>query len=92
MNIKIAKAHRTLSFEASCVVAGVRPIGVSIAESVEIYKATHESKEDPEDYDKPIEVKYWPHPADRTTMCVCSNANPLHYYALRVPRKVERWR
>ena len=24
--------------------------------------------------------------------CVCSNANPLHYYVLRVPRKVNRWR
>ena len=24
-------------------------------------------------------------------MCVCSNANPLHYYALRVPLKVDRW-
>ena len=24
--------------------------------------------------------------------CVCSNANPLHYCALRVPRKVDRWR
>ena len=24
--------------------------------------------------------------------CVCSNANPLHYYVLRVPRKVDRWR
>ena len=23
---------------------------------------------------------------------VYSNANPLHYYALRVPRKAERWR
>ena len=22
---------------------------------------------------------------------VCSNANPLHYYVLRVPRKVDRW-
>ena len=25
-------------------------------------------------------------------LCVCSNANPLHYYVLRVPRKVDRWR
>ena len=25
-------------------------------------------------------------------MCVCSNANPLHYYALRVPRKADTWR
>ena len=25
-------------------------------------------------------------------VCVCSNANPLLYYALRVPRKANRWR
>ena len=25
----------------------------------------------------------------QTEVCVCSNANPLHYYA--VPRKVDRW-
>ena len=25
-----------------------------------------------------------------TCVCVCSNANPLHYYALRVPRKADR--
>ena len=24
--------------------------------------------------------------------CVFSNANPLHYYVLRVPLKVDRWR
>ena len=23
---------------------------------------------------------------------VCSNANPVHYYVLRVPRKADRWR
>ena len=26
------------------------------------------------------------------SVCVCSNANPLHYYVLRVPRKVDRRR
>ena len=25
-------------------------------------------------------------------VCVFSNANPLHYYALRVPSKADRWR
>ena len=25
-------------------------------------------------------------------ICVCSNANPLHYYVLRVPRRADRWR
>ena len=29
-----------------------------------------------------------PHIAD---VCVCSNANPLHYYMLRVPLKADRW-
>ena len=23
------------------------------------------------------------------TICVCSNANPLHYYVLRIPRKAD---
>ena len=27
----------------------------------------------------------------RKCVCVCSNANPLHYYMFRVPRKVDRW-
>ncbi|KAJ4431155.1 hypothetical protein ANN_19750 [Periplaneta americana] len=74
MNINIAKAHRTLSFEASCVVAGVRPIGISIAESVKIYQATHESNEDPEDYDRPLQVRYWPHPADRIAIGEVKNS------------------
>jgi hypothetical protein len=30
MNIKIAKAFRTLSYEAPCVLAGVSPIGLAI--------------------------------------------------------------
>ena len=25
------------------------------------------------------------------SLCVCSDANPLHYYALRVPRKADKW-
>ena len=25
-------------------------------------------------------------------LCCCFNANPLHYYALQIPRKADRWR
>lgn len=32
INIKTAKAYRTVSFEASCVLAGVPPIGIVIEE------------------------------------------------------------
>jgi len=60
MNIKIAKAFRTLSYEASCVLAGVRPIQFAVEEKVRTYKATHHNIE----YDVPLEVRYWPHPAE----------------------------
>ena len=60
MNIKIAKAFRTLSYEASCVLAGIRPIWLAIEEKVRTYKATHNNIE----YDAPLEVRYWPHPAE----------------------------
>jgi hypothetical protein len=60
MNIKIAKAFRTLSYEASCVLAGVRPIRLDIEENVLTYKATHNNIK----YDAPLEVRYWPHPAE----------------------------
>jgi len=57
MNIKIAKAFRTLSYEASCVLARVRPIRLATEEKVRTYKATHNNME----YDAPLEVRYWPH-------------------------------
>jgi len=56
-NIKIAKAFRTLSYEASCVLAAVRPIQLAVEEKVRTYTATHNNIE----YDEPLEVRYWPH-------------------------------
>jgi hypothetical protein len=60
LNIKIAKTFRTLSYEASCVLVGVRPIQLAIEEKVRTYKATHTHIE----YDAPLEVRYWPRPAE----------------------------
>jgi len=54
MNIKIAKTFRTLSYEASCLLAGVCPIRLAIEEKVRTYKATHNNIE----YDAPLEVRY----------------------------------
>ena len=31
-------------------------------------------------------------PPIKLQLNVCSNGKPLHYYVLRVPRKVDRWR
>jgi hypothetical protein len=60
MNIKIAKAFRTLSYEASCVLALVRPIQLAIEEKVQTYKATRNHIE----YVAHLEVRDWPHPAE----------------------------
>jgi hypothetical protein len=53
-NIKINKAFRSLSYEASCVLAGVCSIRIAIEEKVRTYKATHNNIE----YDGPLEVRY----------------------------------
>ena len=36
INIKIAKAYRTVSFEASCMMAGVAPIGIVTEEKARL--------------------------------------------------------
>jgi hypothetical protein len=60
INIRIAKAFRTLPYEASRVLAGVRPIWLAVEENVRTYKATHNNIE----YDAPREVRYCPYPAE----------------------------
>jgi len=60
MNIKIAKALRTMSYEASCVLVAVRPIQLAVEEIVRTYTATHNNIE----YDEPLDVKYWPRPVE----------------------------
>jgi len=54
MNIKIAKAFRTPSYEVSCVLADVRPIRLAIEEKVPTYMTTHKNIE----YDALLEVRY----------------------------------
>jgi len=41
INIKIVQAYRTISFEASCVMAGVPPIGLVIDGKLQLYKRKH---------------------------------------------------
>jgi len=60
MNIKIAKAFRSLSYEASCVLAAFRPIQLAVEEMVRKYTATHNKIV----YDEPLDVRYCPHPVE----------------------------
>jgi hypothetical protein len=65
INIKIAKAYRTISYEASCVMAGVLPIGIVIVGKVELYKRKHGLQSSEHPCDMPLPVTEWPHPGRR---------------------------
>ena len=44
INIKITKAYRTISYEASCMLAGVQPIGIEIEGKTCLYKRKQHRK------------------------------------------------
>ena len=45
INIKIAKAYRTIYFEASCMMARIPHIGIVIEEKARLYKIKHNSEQ-----------------------------------------------
>ena len=65
INIKIAKAYWIISYDASYVIAGVRPIQITIEQKVQTYMAT---KINNLEYGAPLEVRYWQHPAELVTI------------------------
>ena len=65
LNIRIAKAFRTTSSEALCILAGTTPI--IIIKSEEVVKQYIISKgkgSQTQLIDRELELKNWPHPAD----------------------------
>ena len=65
INIKIAKAYRTISYEVSCLLAGVQPIGIEIEGKTCLYKQKHSTGKEDYEWDKPLPATEWPHPALR---------------------------
>jgi len=61
----MAKAYKTVSFEASCVLAAVPPIGIVIEERAGLYKITHNTERADYDCEQPQPVKEWPPPTSR---------------------------
>ena len=57
INIKIAKAYRTSSFEASCLIAGVYPVGIVIEGNTSLYKRKHNTGKDDFEWDKPLPAR-----------------------------------
>ena len=65
INIKIAKAYRTISYEASCLLAGVQPIGIEIEGKTCLYKRNDSAGKEDYEWDKPLPATEWPHHALR---------------------------
>jgi hypothetical protein len=58
----MAKAYRTVSSEALCVVTGMTPIHLKIDEATELYLSTRGHIKDTEQFDNK-ESRFWKHPA-----------------------------
>ena len=61
INIRIAKAYRTVSNEALCVITGLIPINIKIEETAKYYESV---KGEGNLFDREMEVKHWTHPAN----------------------------
>lgn len=64
INIRMAKAFRTTSNEALCIVAGMTPIIIQIEEAVKQHNARVSNGSHSQLFDQEVELKNWPHPAD----------------------------
>lgn len=64
MNIKIAKAFRTTSSEALCILAGTTPIIIRTEEAVKQYFLRKGKGNLTQSIDLEVDPKNWPHPAE----------------------------
>ena len=60
----MAKAYRTVSSEALCVVTGMTPIHIKIEEAADLYLQTKRYTKNTEQFDSNKEARYWQHPAE----------------------------
>jgi len=72
-NIKIAKAYRTVSNEALCIITGLKPIHIKIKETAELYNIGRGNSYKKLQIDHDKHHKQWLHPADRTIAIVTDN-------------------
>jgi len=65
INIKIAKAYRTVSNDALCIITGLTPIHIKIKETAEVYKIVRGNRHKNLQIDHDKLPKQWLHPAAR---------------------------
>ena len=65
INIRIAKAYRTVSNEALCIITGLMPIHIKIEEAVKLQEPT---KAEGTRYDRAMEIRHWIHLSKHITI------------------------
>jgi len=64
INIRMAKAFRTTSSEALCMLTGMTPILIKLEEKTEHYKIKQKLGHHDIEWDSDVEIQNWPHPAE----------------------------
>ena len=64
INIKMAKAYRTVSSDALCVITGLTPIHLKIEQAAQFYFHTRSQTKDTGQFDNNKEARLWQHPAE----------------------------
>ena len=82
INIKIAKAYRTVSKEALCVLTGLTPITIKIEEASQLYHIVRSCRNEDTRVEPRIETQYWQHPAETITLIPEStnDASSIHAF------------
>jgi len=78
INMKMAKAYRTVSNEASCIINGITPINIKIEDIGKLYEIT---KGGGNEYDKEMEKEYWNHTAFHVKIIERNAENPHNIHA-----------
>jgi len=63
INIRIAKAYRTVSNEALCMITGLTPIDIKIEEVASLFQITKGRTKEELPFDLDTRIKHWPHHA-----------------------------
>jgi ribonuclease HI len=82
INIKMAKAYRTVSNEALCILTGMTPIAIKIQEAAQLYNLTKGNTSEEAQIDSNMAVKHWLHPAETMTSILEDNdeRSPIQIY------------
>jgi hypothetical protein len=70
INIRIAKACRTVSNEALYILTGLMLVDIKLEEAFQFYHLTKGGTKEEALVDRDMEVKYWHHPTETITVLI----------------------